>query len=92
MADDVSGAVPGDYVVLTVADTGMGMPPDVIKRAFDPFFTTKPIGQGTGLGLSQVFGFARQSGGTVTVTSTVGAGTTVTLYLPRASAGTPTTG
>ncbi len=96
VADDVSGAVPGDYVVLTVADTGMGMPPDVIKRAFDPFFTTKPIGQGTGLGLSQVYGFVSQSHGLVRIESRAGRGTAVRLYLPRCAgeegAGLPPTG
>jgi hypothetical protein len=59
------------------------MPPDVLERAFDPFYTTKPIGQGTGLGLSMVYGFAKQSGGQVRIYSEVGAGTTVRLYLPR---------
>ncbi len=83
VAGDASGAAPGDYVVLTVADTGMGMPPDIIKRAFDPFFTTKPIGQGTGLGLSQVYGFVSQSHGLVRIDSEAGRGTAVRLYLPR---------
>ncbi|WP_448207609.1 PAS domain S-box protein [Azospirillum sp. sgz302134] len=78
-----SDAVPGDYVLLSVADTGSGMPPDVIARAFDPFFTTKPIGQGTGLGLSQVYGFVSQSRGLVRIESEPGQGTTVRLYLPR---------
>ena len=73
---------PGEYVALTVADTGTGMPPDVLARAFEPFFTTKPIGQGTGLGLSQLYGFARQSGGHVGIDSAVGRGTAVTLFLP----------
>jgi signal transduction histidine kinase/CheY-like chemotaxis protein len=75
----------GDYVVLSVTDTGCGMPQSTINRAFDPFFTTKPIGQGTGLGLSMIYGFSKQSGGHVTIQSEVGEGTTVTLYLPRFS-------
>ncbi len=74
---------PGDYVKVTVADSGTGMPQDVIARAFDPFFTTKPIGQGTGLGLSMVYGFARQSGGFATIESRMGEGTGVSLLLPR---------
>ena len=74
---------PGDYVVLSVQDSGCGMPEAVINRAFDPFFTTKPIGQGTGLGLSMIYGFSKQSRGHVTIDSEVGKGTTVNLYLPR---------
>jgi PAS domain S-box-containing protein len=74
---------PGDYVSLGVSDTGGGMTPDIIARAFDPFFTTKPIGAGTGLGLSMVYGFARQSGGQARITSQPGQGTKVCLYLPR---------
>ena len=73
----------GPYLKLSVSDTGTGMPPDVVARAFDPFFTTKPLGQGTGLGLSMIYGFANQSGGQVRIHSQVGEGTTVALYLPR---------
>ena len=74
---------PGDYVELSVSDTGCGIPEGVMSRVFDPFFTTKPIGQGTGLGLSMIYGFARQSHGHVTIHSEVGKGTTVSLFLPR---------
>ncbi len=75
-------AQPGRFVTICVADTGVGMPAEVVDKAFEPFFTTKPIGQGTGLGLSQVYGFARQSGGHVTLHSTPGEGTAITIYLP----------
>ncbi|WP_093021444.1 PAS domain-containing protein [Sphingobium sp. YR768] len=76
---------PGHYVCLSVSDTGSGMTPDVIAKAFDPFFTTKPIGSGTGLGLSMIYGFARQSGGQVRIHSTPGIGTSVIIYLPASS-------
>jgi len=79
----------GDYVVLSVTDTGCGMPQSTINRAFDPFFTTKPIGQGTGLGLSMIYGFSKQSGGHVAIHSVVGEGTTVSLFLPRFSGDLP---
>jgi PAS domain S-box-containing protein len=77
------GLPAGQYVTLAVHDTGSGMAPDVVARAFDPFFTTKPIGLGTGLGLSMIYGFVQQSGGQARITSSPGNGTTVRLYLPR---------
>ena len=89
-ADALAGnpeAQPGAFVTVEVADTGTGMTPEVTAQAFEPFFTTKPIGQGTGLGLSQVFGFVRQLHGHVTIRSMVGQGTAITLYLPAASGG-----
>ena len=76
--------VPGEYVTVTVSDMGAGMPPEIARRAFEPFFTTKDVGKGSGLGLSMVYGFARQSGGTVLISSQVAQGTSVTLYLPSA--------
>ena len=91
IAGDLDGndeAEPGRFVAITVEDTGVGMSPEVRARAFEPFFTTKEIGQGTGLGLSQVFGFVRQLGGHVTLDSTQGEGTAVVLYLPIAPART----
>jgi CheY-like chemotaxis protein len=78
------GLKPGEYVVLCVSDTGGGMSPEVAERAFEPFFTTKDPAKGSGLGLSQVHGFALQSGGSVRIETQAGAGTTVKLYLPRA--------
>jgi CheY-like chemotaxis protein len=74
---------PGQYVAVSVTDTGTGMSPDVVTHAFDPFFTTKPTGQGTGLGLSMIHGFVKQSGGQVRIYSEIGMGTTVRIYLPR---------
>jgi CheY-like chemotaxis protein len=89
MARDMA---PGDYVKICVSDTGTGMPPELISRAFDPFFTTKPLGTGTGLGLSMVYGFVRQSGGQVRIQSVVGGGTSVCIDLPRAAAAAPPAG
>ena len=87
LTDDAIGTLAaGDYARIEVSDDGRGMTPEILARVFEPFFTTKPAGQGTGLGLSQIFGFARQSGGDVAIRSAPGTGTTVTLYLPRAAA------
>lgn len=87
IVDDATGlgpdCPPGDYVRLSVTDEGVGMSEDTLSRVFDPFFTTKPLGQGTGLGLSMIYGFVRQSGGQVRITSRLGGGTSVSLYLPR---------
>jgi len=80
---DTAAGIEGDFVALRVTDTGSGIAPDLLPKIFDPFFTTKEVNKGSGLGLSQVHGFAHQSGGTVTIDSTLGKGTTVTIYLPR---------
>jgi CheY-like chemotaxis protein len=81
------GLPPGEYILISVCDTGHGIAPEHIDRIFEPFFTTKDRGKGTGLGLAMVFGFARQSGGTITVHSTIGDGTCFTLYMPAATNG-----
>ncbi|MFC7607859.1 histidine kinase famiy protein [Teichococcus aestuarii] len=78
----IGNLAPGRYVQLSIADTGTGMPPDILARVMDPFFTTKEEGKGTGLGLSMVYGFAKQSGGALQIESEMGAGTTVNLYFP----------
>jgi PAS domain S-box-containing protein len=81
----VEDVAAGDYVMIAVSDTGCGMPPDIVGKAFDPFFTTKPIGEGTGLGLSMIYGFVKQSAGHVRIYSEVGQGTTIKLFLRRAA-------
>ncbi|MFL6744269.1 MAG: ATP-binding protein, partial [Sphingomicrobium sp.] len=88
-ANEVGDVRPGEYVKISVSDTGCGMTEEVIERAFEPFFTTKPVGKGTGLGLSQIFGFAHQSGGEVGIESAIGRGTTVSIYLPRTQVAAP---
>ena len=89
-SDNVGSGLAGDFVAFTISDTGSGMAPEVAAQAFEPFFTTKDVGQGSGLGLSQVYGFAEQSGGTAVIASAPGEGTSVTMYLPvaRGRAGT----
>jgi PAS domain S-box-containing protein len=86
---DTPALLPGDYICIEVTDTGVGMSAEVAARAFDPFFTTKPIGQGTGLGLSMIYGFARQSNGHAAIDSKLGRGTSIKLYLPRHDGDTP---
>jgi CheY-like chemotaxis protein len=85
-AGELEDLRPGEYVEITVSDTGEGMTPDVAAKAFDPFFTTKPIGHGTGLGLSMIYGFVKQSGGVARIDSEPGQGAVIRLYLPRDAA------
>jgi CheY-like chemotaxis protein len=84
-----AGLAARDYVAISLSDTGSGMTPEVAARAFEPFYTTKAVGQGTGLGLSQVLGFAQQSGGEIRLDSRVGQGTTITIFLPRSRESLP---
>jgi CheY-like chemotaxis protein len=90
-ADSESGLAPGDFVRIAVCDTGTGIPPDELEKVMDPFFTTKEVGKGSGLGLSMVYGFAKQSNGAFTIDSEVGTGTTAELWLPKAPEGTART-
>ena len=83
---------PGDYVRISLIDNGTGMPPELMERVFEPFFSTKPDGKGTGLGLAQVYGFARQSGGGAMLESTLGEGTAVHILLPRSRRPAPKPG
>ncbi|MBV6273066.1 PAS domain S-box protein [Alcaligenaceae bacterium CGII-47] len=87
--DDEPAAPPGEFIGITISDTGCGIEPSLIEKIFEPFFTTKALNEGTGLGLSQVYGFAKQSGGDVTVESQIAAGTTFSLYLPCATEHSP---
>jgi two-component system NtrC family sensor kinase len=87
--DPTSGGLVGDFVAVTLSDTGAGMAPEVVAQAFEPYFTTKEIGLGSGLGLSQVYGFAQQSGGAVSIASAIGKGSSITLFLPRAAEAYP---
>ena len=75
--------VPGAFITIVIGDSGVGMPSEVVSQVFEPFFTTKDVGRGSGLGLSRVYGFVKQTGGYVTIDSDVNTGTVVTIYLPR---------